>query len=183
MARTSKQDWLVAGLQILAEHGAPGLTIDRLTMALGLTKGSFYHHFQSLSGYRAALLDYIESKIAEQVAATAQAPSPAAGIAQLFDPLAAPAPALEVALRAWAWQDDEVRAVQARIDERRAQRAHSFCRQIAEDDEQAVLMSRLAQALMIGSTQVQPPLGPDLRRALFAEFVRLYQFDEATNHA
>lgn len=181
MARTSKHDWLEAGLQILAEQGAPGLTIDRLTLVLGLTKGSFYHHFQSLAGYRAALLGFIERKIAEQMAAAAQAPSPAAGIAQLFDPLAAPS--LEVALRAWAWQDDEVRAVQARIDDRRVQRAQSFCRQIAEDDEQAVLMSRLAQALMIGSTQVQPPLGPDLRRALFAEFVRLYHFDEAPSHA
>jgi AcrR family transcriptional regulator len=182
MARASKQDWLTAGIQILAEAGAPGLTIERLTVALGLTKGSFYHHFQSLAGYQAALLQFIERQIAMQVAATAHAPSPAAGIAQLFDAEAATAPSLEVALRAWAWQDDEVRQVQARIDDQRARRAQLLCRQVAADDQQALLMSRLAQALMIGSTQVQPPLGPDLRQAIFAEFVRLYGLDEAPAH-
>ncbi|MEV0081899.1 TetR/AcrR family transcriptional regulator [Saccharopolyspora sp. NPDC050642] len=42
---SGKQDWLDAGLEILADQGVPALTIDRLATKLGLTKGSFYHHF------------------------------------------------------------------------------------------------------------------------------------------
>lgn len=181
MARTSKRDWLEAGLQILATQGAPALTIERLTAALGLTKGSFYHHFQGLPGYKAALLAYVEAEQFNQGARSAgQAPSPAARIVRLFDVAVSEAPELAIAFRAWALQDDEVREVQARIDQRRSDCMHALCQQLLADDTQALTMSHLAQALMIGSPQVQPPLPPAARRALLDELLRLYAVETPT---
>lgn len=176
MARTSKQDWLEAGLQILATEGAPTLTIERLTAALSLSKGSFYHHFQGLPGYKAALLEFIEQQSIERMrAVTTLAVTPVAGMAQLFVSSVTEPPELEVALRAWALQDREVREVQARIDEQRLACARSLCSQLLGDDRRVQLMSRMVQALMIGSTQFQPPLPQPVRHQLFAEFMRLYE--------
>lgn len=178
MARTSKRDWLEAGLRILAKQGALALTIERLTTALGLSKGSFYHHFQGLPGYKAALLAFVETEWREQVArATGHADSPAAGMMRLFDVAVAEAPDLEIAFRAWALQDEEVREVQARMDRQRNDHIRALCRQLLADDAQALTMSRLAQALMIGGPQFQPPLSLAARRALLDELLRLYDVE------
>ena len=56
----SKQAWLDEGLRTLADEGAPALRIDRLAGRLGLSKGSFYHHFDGMAGYKDALLAHFE---------------------------------------------------------------------------------------------------------------------------
>lgn len=178
MTRICKQDWLAAGLQILVEHGAAMLTIERLTAHVGVTKGSFYHHFQGLSGYKHALLQHIELLALQRVQRPLpQQLSPAEPLASLLTAAELDATDWEAPLRAWALQDDEVRAVQERIDSRRNAVVQTLCQQLVVDESRAKLMSHMAQALMIGSTQIQPPITPADRRRLFQELVRLYLAD------
>jgi AcrR family transcriptional regulator len=47
MTVTTSRDWLEEGMAILEDLGAEALTIETLTNRLGVTKGSFYHHFTS----------------------------------------------------------------------------------------------------------------------------------------
>ena len=47
-------------MAVSASQGTDALTIDRLARGLGVTKGSFYHHFRNQADYRAALLKYWE---------------------------------------------------------------------------------------------------------------------------
>src|SRR5262245_23041898 len=54
--RLGLDDWIRAGFAILAEEGVKALKIDRLCARLGVTKGSFYWHFDGMPGYRAALV-------------------------------------------------------------------------------------------------------------------------------
>ena len=35
------------GLTLLAEEGLSGIKVDRLCARMGVTKGSFFHHFRS----------------------------------------------------------------------------------------------------------------------------------------
>ena len=58
MVRKTKQDWLVAGLTLLGSTGSPDLTIDQLTDYLGVTKGSFYHHFKNYQDYVEQMLTF-----------------------------------------------------------------------------------------------------------------------------
>jgi len=58
----TRVEWLDAGLDLLATEGAPAVTIERLTGELGVTKGSYYHHFKSAGGYKTALLEYFEAQ-------------------------------------------------------------------------------------------------------------------------
>jgi AcrR family transcriptional regulator len=44
--RLSREDWIEAALQALADDGPPGVAVERLAARLGTTKGSFYWHFK-----------------------------------------------------------------------------------------------------------------------------------------
>ena len=54
----SKNQWLERALNQLAEKGNLGLSIEELSKAVGVTKGSFYWHFQSRDGFVQDLFDY-----------------------------------------------------------------------------------------------------------------------------
>src|SRR5688572_30336195 len=53
--RLTVDDWVAAGLEIMAEDGVGGVKIHRLCERLGVTKGSFYWHFRDLDEYLGAV--------------------------------------------------------------------------------------------------------------------------------
>lgn len=70
-AKMARADWLEAGAALLAGGGSAALTIDRLCVLTGRTKGAFYHHFGSISGFEDALLGHWAEANANRVAAAA----------------------------------------------------------------------------------------------------------------
>jgi AcrR family transcriptional regulator len=44
--RLSREDWIHAALQALADEGPSGVAVERLAARIGTTKGSFYWHFK-----------------------------------------------------------------------------------------------------------------------------------------
>lgn len=56
--RLSRHDWVGAALDALVESGIEGVRIDRLCRALGVTKGSFYHHFDGREDLLHAVAGY-----------------------------------------------------------------------------------------------------------------------------
>lgn len=156
----SKRDWLDEGLKLLAEQGAPGVTIERLAERLELSKGSFYHHFKGMPGFRAALLAHFE---AEHTTRYIEKAEQASGdkLHALLEFVYAPGggPDLEIAMRAWALQDVEAREVQARVDRTRA----GYLAELCHDAD----LARALYLVFVGASQVVPPLKPaELRRAL-----------------
>jgi AcrR family transcriptional regulator len=156
----SKRDWLDAGLTLLAEQGAPALTIERLTERLGLSKGSFYHHFKGVGGYRTALLEHFEAERTTRFmdeAERAQGDRLRTLMKLVLAP--GPGPELEIAVRAWALQDAEARAVQERVDRTRA----DYLTEVCGDEE----LGRALYLVVVGAGQVVPPLtGRQLKNAL-----------------
>lgn len=55
-------DWAEAALQLIAEAGLAGLTVDALAKRLGVTKGSFYWHFRGRADLLANALDRWEQR-------------------------------------------------------------------------------------------------------------------------
>ncbi len=55
--RLSVDDWLQAGYTLLAEEGVRALKVERLCRQAGVTRGSFYWHFEDMDSYRAALVE------------------------------------------------------------------------------------------------------------------------------
>ncbi len=174
-ARTTRHDWLDMGLHLLSEVGAAGLTIDALTVALGVTKGSFYHHFGAFQDYKAALLDHFEREgTVKIIAQLEQADSDMAKLHLLLDAVAAGPWRTEAAVRAWALQDVEVRACQERLDARRRQYFRVLCASLTGDEERAPVMANMLYALYVGCLQMVPPIEGETRRKVFNESLRLF---------
>ena len=154
----TRDDWLAAGFELLKERGAGALTIDRLTHRLGVTKGSFYHHFPSRAELSRALLEAWERRLTEELI---EASRGGRGFAErnrrltqlgfeLFDP------ELETAVRAWALQDPLAREVQERVDRRRLGYLEELYGLIAPEDL-ARELALIRYAFSIGAQQLLPP--------------------------
>jgi AcrR family transcriptional regulator len=58
--RLARSDWLNAAIQTLNEEGIAAVSIVHLANTLGVTRGSFYHHFTDREDLLRAMLDYWE---------------------------------------------------------------------------------------------------------------------------
>ncbi len=175
----SKRDWLATGLKILGDHGATGLTIQRMTDTLDVTKGSFYHHFDNIREFQEQLVAYW----ADQYLSTAAGPpgGVAGGLALLdmimeeaFSPVTEP----EIAIRAWAHQDEMVRGAVEQVDGARRQFVLDVFRSVTGDEDQARLMADMLSTMLIGSLTILPRIPPQRVQYLYREFKRLYQLGE-----
>lgn len=159
MARLSKQAWLEQSLYMLAEVGASGLTIDALTTRLGVTKGSFYHHFKNYQTFKLSLLDFFEEvSTLNVIRITDEGKTPEDKLQRLLETATGHPPSLEVQIRAWALQDEDVREYQARIDEQRIAYVKGIFLEMAHTDAQAQMMAELLYLVNIGGQQLIPPL-------------------------
>lgn len=65
--RFTKEQWIETALEHLSKTGGAKIHIERLAEKLGVTKGSFYWHFDSRSDFVETVLDYWHQKETEDV--------------------------------------------------------------------------------------------------------------------
>lgn len=177
MATTTKRRWLEEGLTLLAESGAGALTIERLTNRLGVTKGSFYHHFQHFQDYKEHLLSFYEDERTLQVIERAeQHEGPLDRLELIIQGTLHESTQLEVSLRAWALQDQLVQSYQQRIDQRRLGYLAELTFQICHDRQRAHRISQLFYSIFVGSQHLLPPVQGDELEALYREVERIADF-------
>jgi AcrR family transcriptional regulator len=173
-----KDDWLAAGLTILATDGAPSLTIERLCEQLRLSKGSFYHHFKGMGGFKTALLQHFEEDTTARYIRFAEQ-NPSASAQVKLDHLrhlllhAGDGSDVDVAMRAWALQDTEVREVQQRIDHTRVQYLTGLCEELSDDATDAPQLALLLYLLLIGAGHLIPPMSAEELDQLYDTALRL----------
>ena len=68
-----RHDYFAAGMDLIAKGGVRAVTIARLCAELGVTKGSFYHHFRNVEDFRRQLLTHWSSERERQVSVAASA--------------------------------------------------------------------------------------------------------------
>jgi AcrR family transcriptional regulator len=179
MSRKTKEDWFLSSIDILAESGSTGLIIDALTSRLGVTKGSFYHHFGSYAQFKKELLIYFQKEgTLGIITETEKVDDPHEKLRRLVDIIvteSARQPVnIEVAMRAWALEDDEVYQWLKGVDEQRISYVKMLCTQISGETSQGLLMAEMIYAILVGSEQIIPPLSPNRLKLLYDEFMRLY---------
>ncbi|WP_067821548.1 TetR/AcrR family transcriptional regulator [Actinomadura kijaniata] len=164
------REWLAEGLRLLAEQGAPAVTLERVCERMGMSKGAFYHHFGSVPKFRTRLLAHFE---AEYTTAVIDAVEGAADLParERLDLLVAEAlrdttPDLEIAVRAWAKQDPEAAAVQERVDATRVAYVRDLCERAGHADPDRT--ATLVYLVLIGGAHLAPPLPHEDKRALCA---------------
>ncbi|MEW5847791.1 MAG: TetR/AcrR family transcriptional regulator [Myxococcota bacterium] len=170
MSRVSRKDWCTAGLGLLRDEGHEALTIDRVATAIGKSKGSFYHHFEDLSSFHAALLATWEEELTERPIAQADAAARRRA-ARLDEVVLGLDHALDRAVRAWANADARAKDAVVRVDERRIAYLAGIHREAGHRD--ARTLAELEYAAFVGfehldilTTEKAEKLGRKLRRAL-----------------
>jgi AcrR family transcriptional regulator len=156
---SARDRWLDLGLDVLATDGPSALRIDPLAARLGLSKGSFFHHFASAAAFRSALLARYETEASEALALTA-ARLETAGPAGVLRELAASVgtedsplhPELEVAVRAWSYSDPAALAVQTRVDAARLSALEAIWHRLLDDHDQARIYALVPYLIMVGAS-------------------------------
>jgi len=164
MALLTRRRWLEEGLALLEEAGAEALTIESLTSRLGVTKGSFYHHFANYQDFQERLLEFWEEEGTLRIIQWAeQEASPSEKLARVMQASLHPS-RLDVALRAWALQDEQVRVHQQRIDQQRLAYLEELAYANTADRLYARQIAQVFYSIYVGSQHIIPPIqGEDLR--------------------
>ena len=76
-------------------------------------------------------------------------------------------------MRAWAFSDPEVRAVQERVDRQRLASLRRIWSKIVDDPAEAHTASLLPYLVGIGASLVQPPIPPDQLRRVYELLLEL----------
>lgn len=124
-ARLSVEDWLQAGYTLLAEQGVRALKVERLCEQAGVTRGSFYWHFEDMDSYRAALVESWNAFLEQDRREIAELDvlAPRERLSAMMTALTSPQHwMLERAMREWA-RTDPVAAANIRAADRRLLRS------------------------------------------------------------
>ena len=165
----TKDDYLDAGMELLAEGGVGAITIARMCTKLRVTKGSFYHHFIGVEDFRSQLLEHWASERKEQVRAAATAVSdPAERLLVLLDFGVTLHHEAEAAIRAWAHSDPVALQVREQVDASRERTIAQAYREVGVPTEQADFFGRLAVIVLIGAQHRAESTDRDALRDVFA---------------
>jgi AcrR family transcriptional regulator len=65
--KLTREQWLDKALQIINQEGFGTLKIDRLVWVMGVTKGSFYWHFENKKDFVVKLINHWDKKFTDNV--------------------------------------------------------------------------------------------------------------------
>ena len=171
MTRLEKTDWLDFALAELAAKGHNALKAQTLAAGLGVTRGSFYWHFEDLEAFKRDLIDHWAHRTTEELLrAEVRDGDAAAQLAGLMARAFASATALERAIRAWATVAPNVAETVAAVDWRRVRFAEQLMAALGVSQAEIAPRARMLYWAAIGRLMMA---GPDPRKLSQAEIEAL----------
>lgn len=166
----SRSAYYEAGLELLAEGGHGGLTIAALCERLGVTKGSFYHHFGDMAEYVGLLLDHWEAEHATRLIALSESVTDPEERFDLLQGIAVGLPhGAEAAIRAWSWNSDVVAAAQQRVDEARMKHLTEAGIDAGLEPARAKRMAKISLSVLVGMQLLERPPRTKSMEEVFGE--------------
>jgi AcrR family transcriptional regulator len=158
--KLGRQDWIRAGLAVLAESGVEAVRVEPLAKRMKVSKGSFYWHFKDRNDLLDAILaEWVEIDTSSVMAQVNQLDAdPKTKLLRLLELAIADdglTPGLEdgsieSAIRAWATSDPKIEAVLAQVDQQRLNYTKSLFLEIGFSDVEALVRARLAYYSLVG---------------------------------
>lgn len=152
-SRLSVDDWVACALEVLADEGVAGIKIGTLCKRLGVTKGSFYWHFEDLETFLGAVAEHWAAERDAAVASFVELESvePATRLRLMMLRFADRAQwPLERAVREWARTNPFVQERVARTDLVMAEKVKDAFVEIGFSDDEAVLRSQMMFCTGVG---------------------------------
>lgn len=170
MTVTNREGFFAAAMALLARDGRSGLRLAALCRGVGVTSGSFYHHFGGWDAFVDALLEHWETVDTRLLAELADREPDPEGRLDVLKHLALTFPhEAETAIRAWAHGDARVAVVQERVDEQRHRMVADALVGAGVEGAHAARLAELALAVLIGRQQRLGPTDVGELLALFDE--------------
>lgn len=140
--RLSYDDWVDGALSLLAREGVGSIRIPRLCQELGVTKGSFYWHFDDIDQLTAAMADRwsaIQSEAVRELSAFAAIP-----LEERIEKMAAMLVdhrhwMVETTVREWSRSNPKVAAAVRTLDQRVFETLRNTMLDLGFDENQAAL--------------------------------------------
>lgn len=140
--RLSYDDWVDGALSLLAREGVGSIRIPRLCQELGVTKGSFYWHFDDIDQLTAAMADRwsaIQSEAVRELSALAAIP-----LEERIEKMAAMLVdhrhwTVETTVREWSRSNPKVAAAVRTLDQRVFETLRNTMLDLGFDENQAAL--------------------------------------------
>ena len=120
--RFDREAWLHAAMEALSREGHAGLRVEHLSNALGVTRGSFYHHFNNREEFVHAILDYWSTTFTVQVTAeldSVEVPASDRLLTLMRMIERERLDRYDIAFRSWAAQDPDVAEKVRKVDQLR----------------------------------------------------------------
>ncbi len=120
--RLDREAWINAALRQLAEHGIESVRVEQLAAKLGVTKGSFYWHFQDRDELYGAILELWRKRATlDLIDRLERKGDPRARLEKLLRvPFAGrkanQAAEVELSVRLWGRRDDRAKAALEEVD-------------------------------------------------------------------
>ncbi len=176
MRKLSRNEWVAGSFEALCDGGIDALRVEPLAKRLGVTKGSFYHHFENRRALHMALLGEWERLGTSQIIDDVSGSSPDAAVrlrtlaheTMKSDPFT---DSIETGIRSWAAIDEEVSATVARVDARRLGFTEGLLRELGLPTALAKRRSLLLYRVLIGEFMWRTSGGPVISKREIDEFV------------
>lgn len=165
-------------MKTLAAAGINGLTIEGMAQELGVTKGSFYHHFRNGRDFEERLVAHWADRALSTAGKAPGDPGESLGRLDAFvEGTFGSVPKPEIAIRAWASQDEMVRLAVEQVDATRQTFVLSVLQNVFDDEGRAGLMAEILLTMLVGSISKVPPASSERVEEMYGEFKRLYGLD------
>lgn len=171
--RLTQDDYYEVAMRLLANGSHDSLTIAALCEELGVSKGSFYHHFGGWPGFVTGLLESWERESTLEIKEAAEKIETVGTrfriLAALVDTIPHDA---EAALRVWSHTDPTVKAAIDRVDAVRDSMVTEFFA-LTLPKADAALLAELALTSLVGNQLAHRPVDTRRIRRLLDAMMKL----------
>ncbi len=170
MAKLTVADWLEEGFSILSEFAQNKLRILYLCERLKVTRGSFYHHFNSIEHYITELMNSWEKSCTlECIRHSNQAKSPEQRLELLLKRIMKANQSIEEAIRSWSFYHPIVKTHLKKVDEIRIAYLQGIFEEMGMGKELSEKRAQLDYALLVGLQQLFPAITAKEMAVFFKE--------------
>lgn len=159
----SRHDWIKAGQQMLIKSGIDSVRVETLAQNIGITRGSFYHHFKGRNELLQEILLDWKARATDQVIRRLKNTlyPPKQQLAIIFNlptrgQSAKSAADFELAIRAWARRDKNARKMMDDVDRFRLNYISELIQSLGYEPKEATQRAFILYSYLVTTSLSDP---------------------------